>query len=88
MANNYATFENVSDLAIELHIDWDDGIANTNTTIKPGESAEITGFNGRTALACYRVDGGSYANCPVGSQVAIEGDFFRLTGDGGFVRKP
>ena len=84
MRNNYAEFENNTDKDINLHIDWDDGAASYNTTVKPAEVAIVTGFNGRTGRVCHRSDGGNYTNCPHGSPVAKEGDYFVLEENGGF----
>jgi hypothetical protein len=83
MPDDYAEFENNTDKRINLHLDWDSG-GSFNTTIQPGEVAQVTGFNGRTAVVCHRSDGGSYTNCPAGSPTAKPGDYFPLEEDGGF----
>lgn len=84
MSNNYAEFENNTDKDINLHIDWDVDSSSFNTTVRPGEVAQVSGFNGRTGRVCHRSDGGSYTNCPPGSPVVREGDYFFLEEDGGF----
>ena len=84
MPDDIAEFENNTDKRINLHIDWDNGAASFNTTIQPGETVQVTGFNGRTGTICHRSDGGSYTNCPAGSPVGKPGDYFILEEDGGF----
>ena len=84
MSENYAEFENRTDKKINLHIDWDDNVASYNTTIEPGQIAEVAGFNGRSGHVCHRSDGGSYTNCPDNSPIAKEGDYFMLEEDGGY----
>jgi hypothetical protein len=84
MPADFAEFENNTDKNINLHLDWDNGSASFNTTIKAGEVASVSGFNGGTARICHRSDGGMYTNCPANSPVAKAGDYFFLEEGGGF----
>ena len=84
MPDDFAEFENNTNKRINLHLDWDNSVASFNTTVQPGEIAQVTGFNGGTARVCHRSDGGTYTNCPANSPTARPGDYFGLEEDGGF----
>lgn len=85
LAFNYASFENVASVAINLFCIFDAPVGGTQgiarTTIEPGKVAEVV-FDTRVATVCHRSDGGDFVLCPDGSKRARAGDYFRLKENG------
>jgi hypothetical protein len=80
--DNYFEMENMTQKRIVVTLDWNSG-ARQQTTVQPGEIAEIT-CGDSWARICHRSDGGAINECPLDSPIAKRGDFFQLEEDGGF----
>lgn len=73
---NFASFENVTDEQISLHIVWSTG-GHKNTIVFPGEVAEIV-CDDDYGRFCHRSDGGTYTSCSQTSPTAVAGDYWKL----------